>query len=67
MEQLGRHYHKEFIIRDPGVDTMALTGTYKNQDLEDVLEEISLVLDIAFQETDGRIVVTSVEVQINEQ
>lgn len=65
--QLGKHYRKEFHIVDVGLDTLALTGTYKNQKIEDVLEEISLVLDIAFEVTDGRIQVESLDVQNNEE
>ena len=65
-EQLGRHYRKKFLIRDPGLNTLALTGTYKDQELEEVLEEIALVLEIDFEETDGKIQVTSSDVQINE-
>jgi transmembrane sensor len=67
MEQLGRHYHKEIIIRDPRVDALALTGTYKNQELEEVLEEIGLVLDIEIKETEGMILVTTFDAQSNEE
>jgi transmembrane sensor len=67
MEQLSRYYHKQFIISDPGVDTLALTGTYQNQALEDVLEEISMVLDIAFTETQGMIRVISLDAESNEK
>ena len=52
---------------DTGLDTLALTGTYKNQEFDDVLEEISLVLDIAFKETDGRIQVRAIDLQTNEE
>lgn len=55
LEQLGKHYHKEFHIMDAGLDTLALTGTYKDQEIDDVLEEISLVLEIRFKETGGKI------------
>jgi transmembrane sensor len=65
--QLGKHYHKEFHIMDAGLDTLALTGTYKNQKIDDVLEEISLVLDIAFEETAGRIQVRAFDFQKNEE
>jgi len=65
--QLGKHYHKEFQIMDAGLDTLALTGTYKNQKIDDVLEEISLVLDIAFEETGGRIQVRASDFQKNEE
>jgi transmembrane sensor len=67
LEQLGRHYHKEFIIRDTGVDTLALTGTYKNQELNEVLEEIGLVLDLEIMETDGMIQVSTFDAQSNEE
>jgi ferric-dicitrate binding protein FerR (iron transport regulator) len=60
-KQLGRHYRKQFIINDPGIDTLALTGTYQNQEMEDVLEEISLVLEIIFTEKDGMIHVTTMD------
>ena len=39
----------------------------KNQKIDDVLQEISLVLDIAFEETDGRIQVSAFDVQTNEE
>lgn len=61
--QLGKHYHKEFHIVDAGLDTLALTGTYKNQKINDVLEEISLVLDIEFEESNGRIQARAFDVQ----
>jgi ferric-dicitrate binding protein FerR (iron transport regulator) len=67
LKQLGKHYHKEFHIMDRGLDTLALTGTYKNQKIDNVLEEISLVLDIAFEEADGRIQVRAFSVQTNEE
>ena len=59
-------FSKKFLIRDPGLNTLALTGTYKNQELEEVLEEIALVLEIYFEETVDMIQVTSSDVQINE-
>jgi ferric-dicitrate binding protein FerR (iron transport regulator) len=59
--QLGRHYHRQFIIPDPGVDTLALTGTYQDQEMAEVLEEIALVLDIVFTETEGVIQVTTTD------
>jgi ferric-dicitrate binding protein FerR (iron transport regulator) len=67
MEQLGRHYHREFMIRDPGIDTLALTGTYQNQEIAEVLEEMALVLGIAFKETDGMILVTTSDAQTHEE
>ncbi len=67
VEQLGRHYRKEFLILDVGLDTLALTGTYNNQKIEEVLEEIALVLDIYFEETDGMIQVTAYDVQTDEE
>jgi ferric-dicitrate binding protein FerR (iron transport regulator) len=67
LKQLGKHYQREFRIRDVRLDTLALTGTYKNQDIEDVLEEISLVLDIAFEETDGMIQVRAFDSETNEE
>ena len=67
LKQLGKHFYKEFHIMDTGLDTLALTGTYKNQEIDDVLEEISLVLDIAFEETDGRIQVRAIDLQTNEK
>ncbi len=67
LKQLEKHFYKEFNIMDTGLDTLALTGTYKNQEFDDVLEEISLVLDIAFKETDGRIQVRAIDLQTNEE
>ncbi len=52
---------------DTGLDTLALTSTYKDQNIDDVLEEISLVLDIEFEETDGRIQVRAFDIQTNEK
>lgn len=46
--QLGRHYKKEFLIVNHELDSLSLTGIYKDEQLEDVLEEIGLVLDIKF-------------------
>ena len=66
-KQLGNHYHKEFHIVGTGLDTLALTSTYKDQNIDDVLEEISLVLDIEFEETDGRIQVRAFDIQTNEK
>jgi hypothetical protein len=37
------------------MDTLTLTGTFRNQAFEDVLDEISLVLDIVFEESEERI------------
>jgi ferric-dicitrate binding protein FerR (iron transport regulator) len=67
LQQLGKHYQREFQIMDARLDTLALTSTYKNQEINDVLEEISLVLDITFKETDGKIQVRAVDVQTNEE
>ncbi len=67
MEQLGRHYLREFLIRDPGIDTLALTGTYQNQTLDEVLDEMSLVLEIAFRETAGTIWVTTTDTPGHEE
>lgn len=67
LKQLGKHYHKEFHIMDTELATLALTGTYKNQKIDNVLQEISLVLDIAFEETNGRIQVWAFDVQTNEE
>jgi ferric-dicitrate binding protein FerR (iron transport regulator) len=66
VEQLGRHYHKQFLIREQGLNTLTLTGTYANQKLEEILEEIALVLELDFEETDGVIRVTATDVQTNE-
>jgi len=41
--------------------TLALTGTYQNQEIAEVLEEMALVLGIAFKETDGMILVATLE------
>ena len=59
LNQLARHYQQDFELLTPGLDTLTLTGTYKNQVFEDVLEEISLVLDIVFEESDKSIKVTT--------
>ena len=67
LEQIGKHYHKEFQIMDAGLDTLALTGTYKDQKIDDVLEEISLVLEIQFEETGGKILVMSPDLQTHEE
>ncbi len=67
LKQLGKHYDKEFHIMNTELDTLSLTGTYNNQKIDDVLEEISLVLDIAFEETDGRIQVRAFDAQTNEE
>ena len=67
LKQLGKHFYKEFHIMDTKLDTLALTGTFKNQKIDDVLQEISRVLDIAFEETDGRIQVRAFDVQTNEE
>ncbi len=67
LNQLARHYHKDFDIMHQGIDTLTLTGTYKNQVFEDVLDEISLVLDIIFEESNGRIQVKSFGIQANEE
>ena len=61
VEQLSRHYKKEFQITDTRLDSLSLTGTYKNQDIEEVLEEIGLVLDIAFETEAGFIHVLNLE------
>lgn len=53
VEQLGRHYHKEFNISETRLDTLTLTGTYTRQSMGDVLEEIEIVLEIKFNEEDG--------------
>ena len=66
-EQLGNFYRREFHVVDAELETMALTGTYKNQNIDEVLEEISLVLDISFEETDGGIQVRAFDVQVNEE
>jgi len=65
--QMGKYYHREFHIMDAELDSLALTGTYKNQQIDDVLEEITLVLDIAFEETDGSIQVRAFDFQKNEE
>jgi ferric-dicitrate binding protein FerR (iron transport regulator) len=57
VEQLGRHYATEFSLIDAGLDTLALTGTYKQQSMEEVLDEISILLEIDFSEVDGNILV----------
>lgn len=67
LKQLEKHYHKEFHIMDTGLDTLALTSTFNNQKIDTILEEISLVLDIAFEEADGRIQVRAFDVQTNEE
>jgi len=55
VEQLGRHYRKDIMIVGRGLDTLALTGIYKNQSLADVLEEIEIVLEIKFDDVAGEI------------
>jgi len=53
VDQLGRHYRKNFLITDHSLDSLALTAIYSDQKMEDVLEEIGLVLDIGFLEKEG--------------
>ena len=67
INQLARHFKQDFEILDAGIDTLTLTGTYKNQAFEDVLDEISLVLDIIFEESDGRIQVKTFGAHTNEE
>lgn len=66
-EQLGNFYHRKFSVMDAELETLSLTGTYKNQTLDEVLEEISLVLDISFEENDGGIQVRAFDGQVNEE
>ncbi|MFC2080948.1 FecR domain-containing protein [Bacteroidota bacterium] len=55
LDQLGRHYRKEFRIIDQQLDSLTLTGVYSDESIGDVLEEIELVLDIRFEEVNGSI------------
>ncbi|MFC2112437.1 FecR domain-containing protein [Bacteroidota bacterium] len=60
-EQLGRHYRTEIRLMDSQLDTLSLTGIYKNQSLDDVIEEIALVLDLEVRNEGGIIQVSSYE------
>ncbi len=53
VDQLGRHFQKDIRVTGKGLDTLTLTGTYIEQSMQDVLEEISIVLDIEFNDVDG--------------
>ena len=65
-EQLGKHFRREFDVVDAGLEAMAFTGTFKNQEMDEVLEEISLVMDIVFEENNGLILVRAFDVQVND-
>ena len=65
VEQIGRHYRTEIHIVDDKLDTLALTGIYKNQSIDEVIEEIGLVLDLEFRKEGSTINVSGIEFDIN--
>ena len=52
LEDLGSYYNRRIILEDPGEDQLRFTSVINNQDLESVLEELRLVLGLAYR-TEG--------------
>jgi len=57
IEDLGTHYNREIVI-DPSVDTQLIfTSVIDNQELESVLEEMSLVLGISYGLQENKVMI----------
>ncbi len=49
MADLANYYHRKFILDDPGAEDARFSSVIDNQELESVLEEIRIVLGLAYK------------------
>lgn len=56
-EVLGEEYQKEFVFDDSLVLHQRLTASFENQSLDDVLETLSLIFELSFENKERQIIV----------
>ena len=61
IDMLGRHYNREIILDNSVDKQLSFTSTIDNQEIESVLEELSLVMGISYSMDDKRILITGNE------
>ncbi|MCK4747618.1 MAG: FecR domain-containing protein [Bacteroidales bacterium] len=57
MDILGNHYNRELILDGTVDDGLTFTSTIDNQELESVLEELSLILGISYSFEDNKVLI----------
>ena len=53
---LSRYYQNSVILDDESLDTLRMTSSFDQQELQDVLDEIEMVLDIECSWTNDTVV-----------
>ena len=58
VDQLEKHYKREILLTGDIPDDLKFTSTIDNEQLESVLEELSLVLGLAVSYEDDKIIIS---------
>lgn len=57
IRDLNRHYQKTIQVQPAAIDNCALTATFRQQKLEDVLDEIQLALSLEIEEKENTFII----------
>ena len=55
---LSKYYDKEIVVTSESIKNCTLTSTYKNQDINEVLEELQILLNLEYQIKDNKVIIS---------